>query len=102
MLVYVPECMEMVLNTLNSTYLVFRKHLGVIGGHWIPKGDFNQKFSRKKVKSRKMCFFDKTRKILMKMGKKPRKSTDLAEPVRMVPLGGYLENFWLKSPFGIQ
>ena len=29
----------------------------------------------------------------MKMGKKPRKSTDLAEPVRMVPLGGYLKKF---------
>ena len=34
----------------------------------------------------------------MKMGKKPRKSTDLAEPVRMVPLGGYLEKIFRGAP----
>ena len=66
MRVYAPKLLVMGLNMLNNTCLVFRKGLGVIGGHWRPKVDFKPKKTQLLSKMQNFVFGLEAEKYLSK------------------------------------
>ena len=71
------KCMTKGINRLNNIYLesrryylVFRRHLGVIRSHRVPKNDFNSKMFWGKVRTVNLVIFDYKSNNIYQKGQK--------------------------------